>query len=159
MQQGIDLKDIVGISVTTFGVDGAPFDENDQQLYPIISWKCPRTIPVMENLSNQLDIKSLYQRNGIGQYSFNTLFKLHWLKTHKPDVFRKMAKFVFISSMLTQRLTGQFTTDHTMAGTSMMTNLTSGNWDPSILASLGLSNNHFPPMRYAGKKLENYVHR
>lgn len=46
--------------------------------------------------------------------------------------------------MLTQRLTGQFTTDHTMAGTSMMTNLTSGNWDPSILASLGLSNNHFP---------------
>ena len=24
MQQGIDLKDIVGISVTTFGVDGAP---------------------------------------------------------------------------------------------------------------------------------------
>lgn len=89
MQQGIDLKDIVGISVTTFGVDGAPFDENDQQLYPIISWKCPRTIPVMENLSNQLDIKSLYQRNGIGQYSFNTLFKLYWLKTHKPDIFQK----------------------------------------------------------------------
>lgn len=153
MQQGIDLKDIVGISVTTFGVDGAPFDENDQQLYPIISWKCPRTIPVMENLSNQLDIKSLYQRNGIGQYSFNTLFKLHWLKTHKPDIFQKMTKFVFISSMLTQRLTGQFTTDHTMAGTSMMTNLTNGNWDPSILASLGLSNNHFPPMRYAGEKV------
>ena len=63
MQQGIDLKDIVGISVTTFGVDGAPgCGENDQQLYPIISWKCPRTIPVMENLSNQLDIKSLYQK-------------------------------------------------------------------------------------------------
>ena len=96
MQQGIDLKDIVGISVTTFGVDGAPFDENDQQLYPIISWKCPRTIPVMENLSNQLDIKSLYQRNGIGQYSFNTLFKLHWLKTHKPDVFQKwLNSFLF----------------------------------------------------------------
>ena len=70
-----------------------------------------------------------------------------------------MAKFVFISSMLTQRLTGQFTTDHTMAGTSMMTNLTSGNWDPSILASLGLSNNHFLLCVMQVKKLENYVHR
>ncbi|BBF10027.1 L-fucose isomerase [Haemophilus influenzae] len=106
------------------------------------------SIDLPQDVHNKLN-----QRNGIGQYSFNTLFKLHWLKTHKPDVFQKMAKFVFISSMLTQRLTGQFTTDHTMAGTSMMTNLTSGNWDPSILASLGLSNNHFPPMRYAGEKV------
>ena len=56
-QQQVDLKEIVGISVTTFGVDGAPFDKNGQQLYPIISWKCPRTVPVMENLPQLLDIK------------------------------------------------------------------------------------------------------
>ena len=43
----------------------------------------------MENLSNQLDIKSLYQRNGIGQYSFNTLFKLHWLKNTQARCFPK----------------------------------------------------------------------
>ena len=29
-QQQVDLKEIVGISVTTFGVDGAPFDKNGQ---------------------------------------------------------------------------------------------------------------------------------
>ena len=152
-QQQVDLKEIIGISVTTFGVDGAPFDKNGQQLYPIISWKCPRTVPVMENLSQLLDIKALYQRNGIGQYSFNTLFKLLWLKENKPDIFQKMDKFVFISSMLTQRLTGKFTTDRTMAGTSMMTNLATGNWDEDILKLLGLSQNHFPPLRNAGEKV------
>ena len=36
-------QQIVGISVTTFGVDGALFDKQGNQLYPIISWKCPRT--------------------------------------------------------------------------------------------------------------------
>ncbi|OOF67962.1 L-fuculokinase [Rodentibacter caecimuris] len=152
-QQHIDLKDIVGISVTTFGVDGAPFDKDGQQVYPIISWKCPRTIPMMEKLNQLLDVKALYQRNGIGQYSFNTLFKLLWLKEHRPEIFQKMDKFVFISSILTQRLTGQFTTDRTMAGTSMMTNLASGEWDEEILQLLGLTPNHFPPMRNAGEKV------
>ena len=152
-QQQVDLKEIVGISVTTFGVDGAPFDKNGQQLYPIISWKCPRTVPVMENLPQLLDIKALYQRNGIGQYSFNTLFKLLWLKENKPDIFQKMDKFVFISSMLTQRLTSKFTTDRTMAGTSMMTNLATGNWDEDILKLLGLSQKHFPPLHNAGEKV------
>lgn len=152
-QQHIDLNDIVGISVTTFGVDGAPFDHEGQQLYPIISWKCPRTLPVMEALPRLLDIKDLYQRNGIGQYSFNTLFKLLWLKEHEPEIFQKMDKFVFISSMITQRLTGEWTTDHSMAGTSMMTNLASGDWDEGILQLLGLTPNHFPPMRHAGEKV------
>lgn len=32
-----------GITVTTFGVDGALVDEQGALLYPIISWKCPRT--------------------------------------------------------------------------------------------------------------------
>ena len=134
-------------------MDGAPFDKNGQQLYPIISWKCPRTVPVMENLPQLLDIKALYQRNGIGQYSFNTLFKLLWLKENKPDIFQKMDKFVFISSMLTQRLTSKFTTDRTMAGTSMMTNLATGNWDEDILKLLGLSQKHFPPLHNAGEKV------
>ncbi|OOF37219.1 L-fuculokinase [Rodentibacter heidelbergensis] len=152
-EKHIDLAEIVGISVTTFGVDGAPFDRHGQQLYPIISWKCPRTLPVMEKLDKLLDVKALYQRNGIGQYSFNTLFKLLWLKEYEPEIFQKMDKFVFISSMLTQRLTGEWSTDHTMAGTSMMTNLATGDWDEDILQWLGLTSSHFPPMRYAGEKV------
>ncbi|PJG83231.1 L-fuculokinase [Caviibacterium pharyngocola] len=151
--QQIKLSEIVGIGVTTFGVDGAPFDQQGRQLYPVISWKCPRTLPVMENLQQYLDVEQLYLRNGIGQYAFNTLFKLLWLKENKPDVFSKMDKWVFISSMLSQRLSGEFTTDRTMAGTSMMTNLASNDWDEEVLSVLGLSKQHFPPLVNAGDKI------
>ncbi len=151
--QQSSLKDVVGIAVTTFGVDGAPFDKSGKQLYPIISWKCPRTLPVMANLAKYLDVEALYQRNGIGQYSFNTLFKLLWLKENKPEIFAQMDKWVFISSMLSQRLTGEFTTDRTMAGTSMMTNLATNDWDQEVLALLDLTPAHFPPMKSAGEKI------
>ncbi len=149
----IDTAQIVGIGVTTFGVDGAPFDKQGKQLYPIISWKCPRTLPMMANLSDYLDVEALYRRNGIGQYSFNTLFKLLWLKNHQPEIYRRMDKWVFISSMLSQRLTGIFTTDRTMAGTSMMTALTSGDWDEQVLSMLGLTTAHFPPLINAGERI------
>ncbi|MDO4429993.1 MAG: L-fuculokinase [Lonepinella koalarum] len=151
--QGVALSEIVGIGVTTFGVDGAPFDKEGNQLYPIISWKCPRTVPIMQKLADYLDVEKLYQRNGIGQYSFNTLFKLIWLKENRPDIVADMDKWVFISSVLSHRLTGQWTTDRTMAGTSMMTNLQTDDWDEEALRIVGLSPNHFPPMKSAGEKI------
>ena len=154
-RQGVNLAEIKGISVTTFGVDGAPFDKDGKQIYPIISWKCPRTIAVMEKLSEVIDVQALYRRNGIGQYSFNTLFKLLWLKQNQPEVWAKMDKFVFISSMLTHRLTGVFSTDRTMAGTSMMTDLATGDWDEEVLQLLGLRKDHFPPIYNAGEKIGN----
>lgn len=151
--QQIDLKEIIGISVTTFGVDGAPFNGQGEQIYPIISWKCPRTVPIMQKLDQYVDVQALYQRNGIGLYSFNTLFKLLWLKENRPDVWAEMDKFVFISSMLTQQLTGNFSTDRTMAGTSMLTQLSDSHWNEDLLQQLGLSSQHFPPMVNAGEKI------
>ncbi|MGR5221236.1 L-fuculokinase [Vibrio parahaemolyticus] len=147
----INSTDIAAVSVTTFGVDGAPFDKEGQQIYPVISWKCSRTSTVIEQVSQDLDRDELYLANGVGDYSFNTLFKLKWLKEHEPKVYKNMDKWVFISSMLNQKLTGVWTTDRTMAGTSMMTDLDTGDWNEGVLQYLELNRSHFPPMVEAGE--------
>ncbi|QPB41994.1 L-fuculokinase [Rodentibacter haemolyticus] len=149
----IPLSEVIGIGVTTFGVDGTMFDKQGKQLYPVISWKCPRTQMIMQRLEHYLDVQKLYQRNGVGQYAFNTLFKLLWLKENQPTLYARMDKFLFISSMITYRLTGNLTTDRTMAGTSMMTNLSSGDWDQEVLQVLGLTPDRFPPMLNAGEQV------
>ncbi|PWI32440.1 L-fuculokinase [Vibrio albus] len=146
-------RQVDGVTVTTFGVDGAPFDSAGRQLYPVISWKCPRTEPVLQRLGEYLDKESLYLNNGIGSYSFNTLFKLLWLKENEPDVYRKMDKFVFISSMLNQRLTSNWSTDLTMAGTSMMTDLIGQGWHASVLDTLGIDQRRFPEFVAAGERV------
>jgi len=151
----INSQNIKAISVTTFGVDGAPFDVTGKQIYPIISWKCSRTVSVMEQVEKEVDRGELYKSNGIGDYSFNTLYKLKWLKENEPEIYKKMDKFVFISSMINHQLTGIFTTDRTMAGTSMLTDLASGEWRKETLKYLGLTANHFPPMVNAGDVVGN----
>lgn len=142
--------DVIG--VTTFGVDGA-FFINGKQATPIISWKCPRTISVMQQLADQFDVAALYQRNGIGQYSFNTLYKLRWLQQNDVEHYASFEQFLFISSMLTYRLTGVLSTDSTMAGTSMMTDLQTQDWDSEVLALLQLDKSQFPPLVNAGQKI------
>lgn len=148
-------KEIAGISVTTFGVDGTLFDKAGKPLFPIISWKCPRTLPIMADLANYIDVEALYRRNGVGHYSFNTLFKLLWLKQNKPEIYAQADSFLFISSILTYRLTGIQSTDRTMAGTSMMTNIENDHWDSEVLALLGLTENHFPSIKSAGEVISN----
>ena len=74
-----------GIAVTTFGVDGALVDKNGKQLYPVISWKCPRTAAVMENIHRYISPQQLQEISGVGAFSFNTLYKLVWLKENHPQ--------------------------------------------------------------------------
>ena len=153
----VGAQNFVALTVTTFGVDGAPFDENEKQIYPIISWKCPRTIDTMKQVEKDIDRVSLYQVNGIGDYSFNTLYKLKWLKDNEPEVYSKMDKFVFISSMITHKLTGKMSTDYTMAGTSMLTKLESCDWNEQVLSYLGLSSSNFPSLVMAGDVIGNTI--
>ena len=80
-----------GITVTTLGVDGALVDEKGALLYPIISWKCPRTAAVMEKISQYMPARQLQQIAGVGAFAFNTLYKLVWLKENHPQLLAQVA--------------------------------------------------------------------
>lgn len=144
---------IRGITVTTFGVDGALVDEQGELLYPTISWKCPRTLAVMENISRIMTPQRLQEISGVGAFSFNTLYKLVWLKENHPQLLEKAHAWLFISSLINHRLTGAFTTDITMAGTSQMLDLHQRDFSPAILGAAGIPRRLFPALVEAGEQI------
>lgn len=129
---------IRGIAVTTFGVDGALVDKQGNLLYPIISWKCPRTAAVMDNIERLISAQQLQAISGVGAFSFNTLYKLVWLKENHPQLLERAHAWLFISSLINHRLTGEFTTDITMAGTSQMLDIQQRDFSPQILQATGI---------------------
>ena len=149
----LSTRQIRGITVTTFGVDGALVDKQGQLLYPVISWKCPRTAAVMENISRIMRPQQLQAISGVGAFSFNTLYKLVWLKENHPQLLEQAHAWLFISSLINHRLTGEFTTDITMAGTSQMLDIAQRDFSDDILQAAGLPRRLFPRLVAAGAQV------
>ncbi|MEI6150261.1 MAG: FGGY family carbohydrate kinase, partial [bacterium] len=107
----VDGKDIAAVTVTTFGVNGAPVDKNGNQLYPVISWQCQRTLPLAKNVDRYIPLERLYEITGLQNFSFNTLYYFIWLKQNRPEILDKMEAFLFIPSLLVHRFTGELHND------------------------------------------------
>ncbi|ATA89003.1 L-fuculokinase [Capnocytophaga stomatis] len=135
----IDPNRIVGVTTTTFGVDGAFVDAEGKLLYPIISWQCPRTIPILDNISKYLPVDELYTESGVFPYNFNTINKLIWFKENRPEIIDQTEVFLFMPSLLNMRLTGAKCNDNTMMGTSMLTSVASQNFSEKIFEKLQIS--------------------
>lgn len=137
---GISRNDIAGVTVTTFGVDGTLFDKAGNMLYPVISWQCERTAPVMNNIDKYIPLDVLYGESGVLPFTFNTINKLIWFSENRPELVGKSHRFLFMPSIFILKLTGEMINDATMAGTSMLTSLSSRKFSPGILGSIS-----FPP--------------
>jgi L-fuculokinase len=143
----IDRNNIAGVTITTFGVDGTLFDKSGKMLYPVISWQCERTNPVMANIGKYLPLNILYGEAGVLPFTFNTINKLIWLVENKPELVDKSHMFLFMPSIFSFMLTGDMVNDTTMAGTSMVTSL----------KTRGFSDNIINKIKFPGEKLGSPV--
>jgi L-fuculokinase len=134
----INPADILGVTVTTFGVDGTLFDKDGRMLYPVISWQCERTKPIMSDIGKYIALADLYKENGVLPFNFNTINKLIWFNENRPDILRKSYRFLFMPSIFAYLLTGEMVNDVTMAGTSMMTSLATRHFSENIFNKTGL---------------------
>lgn len=144
---------VVALTITTFGVDGALIDATGQQLYPVISWKCPRTAEVMKRIGQYIPQERLNSLSGVGAFAFNTIYKLVWLRENRPELLDRAESWLFMPNLLAFRLTGERHTDRSMAGTSQLTDLNTGDWSEEILGAIGIRRELFPPMVDAGGSL------
>jgi L-fuculokinase len=133
----IDRNSITAVTTTSFGVDGSFVDKSGKLLYPVISWQCERTAPIMQNIGKYISLPEVYRISGINAYSFNTINKLIWFRENMPHVADKADRFLFMPSLINFLLTGQKLNDITMLGTSMLTDLGSRGLSQEILNKIG----------------------
>ena len=155
----INKSNIAGVTVTTFGVDCAPVTKTGELIYPVISWACERTAPIMENIDKYIPLTDLYALNGLNKFSFNTINKLIWFKENHPEILDKADFFAFISAILLNKLSGELVSEKTMAGTSMLTDISSQQFSEKILSRIGIKNNIFPPIVEAGQIIGHITKR
>jgi len=145
--------EVAGVAVTGFGADGAPLDRSGNLLYPIISWHGTRTVPQRDWLNQQIPPLELYTITGYHNYPINTINRLRWLRENQPEALDKAHHWLMVQDYMVYRLTGAFSTEATIASTTMAFDLRQMRWSRRLLAIVEAPEDIFPPISTPGSVL------
>lgn len=145
--------EIAGVSVTGFGADGVPLDRAGNLLYPMISWHCGRTTPQQQWLSSRIEPYEIYRITGYHNYPINTINRLRWLREHEPEALDRAHHWLMVQDYMVYRLTGVFSTEATIASTTMAFDLNAMSWSERLLDLVEAPRGIFPPVSAPGSVL------
>ncbi len=84
----------------------------------------------------------LYRITGHTPHSIFTLFKLLWLRENRPDTWAATSRFYCFEDLIHHRLGVEPAISWSLAGRTMMFNVTTHEWDDEILSLAGLEKQH-----------------
>lgn len=144
-------ENIRAVTITTWGADGAPVRRDGTLTYPPISWQCPRTLKIADEIVKQLSAWEIFQITGYQVFPFNTLLKLIWLRKNVPNALNEAYTWLMMPGLLAHRLTGEFHIEPTSASTMMAMDLGRRDWSASLLKLAGLDPSFFPKWSQPGE--------
>jgi xylulokinase len=143
---GTAFGEIVAISFSGGAHIGVLLDEQGDVLRPAIMWSDQRASAEAKLLQDE-NIEAV---TGNRPNPTWTLAQLMWLKTHAPETMHKCARVSFAKDWLRSQLTGDWQSDVSEATGAMLGDYhkltTQGQWDDALLARVGLTQAHMPPL-------------
>ncbi|MGE5615029.1 MAG: rhamnulokinase [Bacillota bacterium] len=133
--------DISSIGTDTWGVDFGLIGPSGELLGNPFHYRDSRTEGMIEKISGIVPKREIYERTGISFEKFNTLYQIFSMKESKSVFLEKASSMLFMPDLLNYFLTGEKTTEFTIASTSQMLDANTGNWAWSLLERLGIPAN------------------
>ena len=135
---------IKGVTVVTFGADGAPLRRDGTLAYPVISWQCRRTRQFVKKVEQMVSPQEIYQITGYQVIGFNTLLKWLWLRENSPEALGEGNQWLMMSGLLSFKLSAEMMIEPTAASTTMAMDAKRRDWSQKMLSLAGLDETFFP---------------
>ncbi len=130
--------ELAAVGIDTWGVDFGLLDANDELLANPRHYRDHANDGMVELADSILGRDRIYTATGIQIMQINSLFQLLALKQKRPALLQSAKTLLFIPDLLKFWLTGQKSTEYSIASTSQMLDPHTRNWSGSLLESLGL---------------------
>ncbi|TWU30247.1 rhamnulokinase [Bythopirellula polymerisocia] len=135
-ENGAELK---SVGVDTWGVDWALLGKSGEVLGLPHCYRDPQNEAACQRVLEQMGgFEKLYERTGIQLMPFNTLFQVAARYHTEPKLFDAAERLVFLPDLFHNWLSGELQTERTIASTSSMLDVETGEWDTELLEKLGL---------------------
>ena len=152
-------RDSIGaVVVTTFGDDGAPVDRDGTLLYPIISWQCPRTVPVTHRIDEYIPFADLFSISGEQVMRQHTIMRLIWFFENSPGLIENAHAYLMTPGLINHKLTGRMVNDPTTADCTMLIDIRKRAFSPDLLTKLGIESSFFGDMVEPGEIIGPLTH-
>jgi len=146
-QQGIEA---CTLGIDTWAVDYVLLDETGARLQDVFAYRDYRTENVPERLYQQLSKQYIYEKTGIQEQRFNTLYQLF---VHDSNELSRADSILLVSDYLYFSLSGIRMNECTNASTTQLLNVVSRDFDEELLTLLKLRKNQFETLREPGEWL------
>ena len=159
VKQGVALAKekypkIRSLSVDTWGVDYVLL-RGDEEVRPCYAYRDSRTEAVIPQVHERIPFSELYRRTGIQFQPFNTLYQLYADKL--AGRLAGVTDFLMIPEYLMYKLCGVKAHEYTNATTGGMVSAETGEYDPAIIAALGLPEHLFCSLQQPGTVIGEYA--
>src|SRR5262245_47781823 len=130
--------ELVSVGVDTWGVDWALIDKAGELVGTPHAYRDPRNSAAYDAVVARLGADRIYRTTGIQFMPLNSLYSLYAHKLADPQALAAADQLLFVPDLLHFWLSGERTTEATIASTSQMIDCHTGDWAREMVAELGL---------------------
>jgi rhamnulokinase len=146
--------ELVSVGVDTWGVDWALVDRAGELVGTPHTYRDPRNSAAFDAVVARLGADRIYRTTGIQFMALNSLCSLYAHQLGDPQAVAAADRLLFIPDLLHYWLSGERTTEATIASTSQMIDCHTGDWAREMVAELGLPTNILGPVISPGTMIE-----
>ncbi|MGQ9629400.1 MAG: rhamnulokinase [bacterium] len=135
--------DIAGIGVDTWGVDFGLLNRGGELMGIPHHYRDQRTRGMLEEAFRRVPREEIFERTGIQFMEINTLYQLLSMVCDDPSFLDDVDTFLMMPDLFNYWLTGERTSEYTIATTSQCYDPRRGDWARSILERMGIPTKMF----------------
>lgn len=124
-------------------------DEAGEPVHPALIWMDRRAVQECEEVARRIAPERLREVTGCNLDPGHVAAKIAWLRTHHPDRHAAARWFLLPGSFVAWRASGELAVDPSNASSSMLLDLTSGDWSTEVGAAFGVDREALAEVRSA----------
>ncbi|MHC4084379.1 MAG: rhamnulokinase, partial [Planctomycetota bacterium] len=130
--------DIAGIGVDSWGVDFGLLDAKGKLIESPYHYRDSRTNEMLDKAFELMSKREIYENTGIQFMQLNSLYQVLAMRLGNSDALSKTKQLIFIGDLFSYFLCGEAFGEYSLASTSQMMDMKTGQWSKAIFDELSL---------------------